>query len=291
MADLARRGAADRAVELFVRRPRWDDESPCWRALADLANRLDELERKTYGKASRRAPKRVALPDLSDYHMRNGFKFVPAGRAAPALWEGRCVLRAEEIGSAHFVPKALFAVSGGAKVILMSQSVLFSNGSVQLGRVSDSLVVCDGDCTVGIVSNSLIIARGTVCCRSEIVNSRIITCGDAPEVIPEHLSNSKVVGKEPHPLGFVKFFEPTSVGIRVASADGGARVKEVAKGQRFAAAGLRTDDLVTAVNGTAVTDAETFRRLLRAGLAGEDEMVLKVSRADKFLEVRVPSKD
>jgi hypothetical protein len=290
VADLAKGGAVDRAVEQFVRRAEWDDESPCWRALADLAGKLDDRERQTYGKASRRADERFRSVDISDID-RLRIKFIHRGRAAPRLWERRVVLREEEI-EASVVGDALFAVSGNVKIQpLVNHSTIFSSGSVDLFGVVNSLVVCDGDFTARDIVNSLIIARGTIRHLEDVRNSRIITCGEVQDPRFSRLHDSQVVEKEPKPLGFVKFFDPADVGLRVAAADGGARVTEAARGQRFAA-GLRADDLITAVNGKAVKDAEAFRRLLRTRLAVPDEeMVFTVRRAGKALEVRVPGKE
>ena len=140
------------------------------------------------------------------------------------------------------------------------------------------------------VYNSLVIARGTVRCGG-IHNSRVISGGEVQLSRSAKVLDSKVVEKETKPLGFVTFFDPADVGIKVDSADGGVRVKEAEKGKPFAAAGLRADDLVTALDGEAVKDAESFRRLLRAKLAVEGTTTFKVRRGDKAVEVAVPHKD
>ncbi|HKI30856.1 MAG TPA: PDZ domain-containing protein [Gemmataceae bacterium] len=97
--------------------------------------------------------------------------------------------------------------------------------------------------------------------------------------------------KEAKPLGFVTFFDPAVVGIKVATAEGGVRVKEAEKGKLFAIAGLGADDLVTAIDSTAVKDAAAFCRLLRAKLAVDGEMVFKVRRGDKVSDIAVKHKE
>jgi len=77
------------------------------------------------------------------------------------------------------------------------------------------------------------------------------------------------------------------VGIKVATAGGALRVKEAEKGKPFAVAGIRADDIVAAIDGTAVKYAEAFRRLLRAKLAVEGEMIFQVRRGEEVLDIPV----
>ena len=61
-ADLAKHGEVDQAIERFVRRDEWEDEAACWKVLAELEDKLADLERQAYGKASRRpADRRVKV--------------------------------------------------------------------------------------------------------------------------------------------------------------------------------------------------------------------------------------
>src|SRR5262249_22526409 len=131
------------------------------------------------------------------------------------------------------------------------------------------------------------------CCKdtTDVTNSHIISCGEVQLARTHDVLDSKVAEKESNPLGFVTFFDPSKGGIKVEKADGGVRVKEAEKGKPFAAAGLRADDLITALDGEAVKDAEQFRRLLRAKFAVEGETVFKVRRSDKVLEVPVKHND
>jgi hypothetical protein len=187
---------------------------------------------------------------------------------------------------------SLFAVSGGVKVDSVTKSVIFAGGSVDISNTFESLIVCDGDFTVRTdIGRSFIVARGIIRCGGGVRASRLVSCGDVQLTRPQRVFDSKVVEKEPKPLGFVKFFDPADVGIKVEKADGGVRVKEAAKGKMFAEAGLRADDVVTAVDGEAVKDAEQFRRVLRAKLALEGKNVFKVRRGDKALDIPVAHKD
>jgi predicted metalloprotease with PDZ domain len=61
------------------------------------------------------------------------------------------------------------------------------------------------------------------------------------------------------------FFEPgrAIIGVQVESAAGGARVREVSPGGPAAEAGIRTGDVIVAVNGTAISGAEPARQVMR----------------------------
>jgi hypothetical protein len=292
-ADLAKGGAVDRAVEKFVRRDRWEDEAAGWQVLADLEDKLADLERKAYGKSEwphgdrRRKFNPSNLTRLAD---AAGLPSPGTGRGAPHLWEMHAVLRAEEIQKG-LLNDFLIALSGGAAIPSeLFNSSIFACGSITSSGVSDSLFVCDGDITLtGSIRRSLVIARGTISCEGRVDSSRLISCGEVRLKYPKIVTDSKIVEKESKPLGFVKFFDTADVGITVETAEVGARVKSAEKGKPFAASGVRANDLITEVNGQAVKDAESFRRLLRAGLAVDGETVLKVRRDKQVSEVRVPA--
>ena len=81
------------------------------------------------------------------------------------------------------------------------------------------------------------------------------------------------------------------LGIEVAANARGVRVQTVTEGKRFAAAGLKADDVLLAIDGTDVTSTEQFRRLLRRKLALEKDTTFKLLRGEKTIEVRIPMKD
>jgi hypothetical protein len=293
LAGAAERGAVDQAVERFVRRARWDDEASCWRVMAGLADKLTDLERETYKKASLPAYDKITERELPIRLKSFRLKTTGARGDSPTFWEHRIVLRAEEVLNGNSIQSCLFAVSGSAKMDNIISTVLFTGGSVDFaGHVARSLIVCDGDFTAqSDISYCLIIARGTIRCDGDVRDSRLISCGKIDLKQPARVYDSKVLEKEAKPLGLITFFDPADVGIKVESAEGGVRVKEAEKGKPFAAAGLRADDLVTALDGEAVKDAESFRRLLRAKLAVEGTTTFTVRRGDKTVEVAVTHKD
>jgi len=291
LAELAKHGAVDRAVEQLVRGEKGDDADGCWQVMADLAGKLTDLERKCYGEASWPAGYIVKSDNFNKLAVSLQLKIVGARADPPELRNGLIVLRAEEIEASHLY-HCLFAVSGCIKARKVSQSVLFSGGSTSISGAYKALIVCDGDFTAGSgVIDSLIIARGTITCETEVVNSRLISGGEVRLIRAKTISGSKVVERQAKPLGLVKFFDPAEVGLKVESGEDRIRVKEATKGQRFATAGLRPDDVIAAIDGTPVKDVEAFRRLLRAKLAVEGEMVFQVRRGEKVVEIPVKHRD
>jgi hypothetical protein len=294
LADLLKRGAIDQAVEKFVRREKWDDEMTCWQLFAELAGKLTDREREAYGKASLPNEDFVPARDFSRYAAKQGHRFEIIAARHPTLEQmndvGRA-MRVEEIVGGPPINMHLITSAGDVKAANASFSVIFAGGSVECSSIFRSLVVCDGYVEAASITDSLIIARGTVVCRSSADSSRIISCGSVAFVKPDRVTESKVLRKQRKPLDFVTFFDPADVGIKVGAAEGGVRVKEAEKGKLFATAGLRADDLVTALDGEAVKDAESFRRLLRAKLAVEGTTTFQVRRGEKAVEVAVPHKD
>jgi hypothetical protein len=297
LADLAKHGAVDQAIEKFVRRDKWDDETACWQVMAKLGGKLTDLERQAYGKASLRESQAAPIRDFRRYVAAHGgesreFKIITARRPSADQVGGTCVIRAEEIPRGNSVAGSLITSCGGVKLGDVMQSVIFAGGSVDVSGAHDSLIVCDGDFTAGVgLLRVLVIARGTVRCPSIVEESRIIAGGGVQYAARSEVLNTKVKEKETNPLGFIKFFDPAEVGIKVESAEGGVRVREAAKDKPFATAGLRAGDLVTALDGAAVKDAEGFRRLLRAKVAVEGTTTFHVRRDQKTLEIPVTHKD
>jgi hypothetical protein len=298
LAALAKDGQVDLAVEKLVRHKEWDDEDAALQVLAELAGRLTDLEQKEFGvvslQPSPQPGSEMPIRDFRRYREKMQPKLLTAPRISPRdRLEHVMVLRAEEIQADGHLFDSLVVCSGRVRGRMLARTVLFAGDSVE-ADVLNSVIVCDGDFTLrgDLLAGGLIIARGDVHCSSNVIGSRIIAGGRVYLKGGGQLSSkSKVKENEPNPLGFVTFFDPAKVGIKVEKADGGLRVKEAAKDKPFARAGLHADDLLTAVDGETVKDPEVFRRLLRAKLAVEGEMVLKVRRGEQTLEVRVPCKD
>src|SRR5262249_35184595 len=96
----------------------------------------------------------------------------------------------------------------------------------------------------------------------------------------------EVQEKVPRPLGYVTFFELSTVGVEVKEADGVVKVTAVEEGKPFAKARVKAGDVITAVNGKKPESAESLRRLLRDALAVGDATVT-LRRGDKTETVTV----
>jgi hypothetical protein len=293
LVDLAKCGAIDQLVERLVRQKQADDAGTQWQVISDFAAKLTDLEEKTYGRVSLRQLDPVDAENFRRMPWGRAFLNVTPRGASPKLWNGRIVMRAEEIPWVSGIHTFRVAVSGNAKLAEVVGSVVFAGGSVEVrGGLGYSIILCDGDFRGDArLKNSLVIARGTIWCGEVVENSCLISCGKIAFRHPENVYETKVAENQATPLGFVKFFDAADVGIKAEGSDARVRVKEATKGKRFAAAGIQADDLVTAINGEKVNDYEGFRRLLRAKLAVEEDMVLKVRRSDQTLELRVSGKD
>jgi hypothetical protein len=89
----------------------------------------------------------------------------------------------------------------------------------------------------------------------------------------------------------VRFFDPSQLGIETAEAKGGVLVKKVLDGKPFAAAGVKLNDVVTALDGVAVDSPESFRKLLRGKRALGVDCVIQLRRDDSTKELRLRLQD
>jgi hypothetical protein len=305
LAKHAKDGEIDRAVELLVWRPKWDDDNACWQVLTRLAAELIERGRKEFGGTAVLQPDRV-LPagDFGRFVKDVRPIFLSGPRVHPG--KQRRIMKGDYNPNEGFVLRGkdlvidggdnvggLLASAGSVHAILLRSSVIYASGPVEISEVRNSLLVCDGDLRVNSISYSLVIARGDIhCSNSGAVgsNSLVITSGRL------HLGRfakvdkgAKVLERQATPLGFVKFFDPDREGIEVEAAKDGVRVKVAAEGKAFAKAGLRAGDVITAVDKEATADPEAFRRQLRSALAREEGPTLRILRAGKAVELKIPA--
>jgi hypothetical protein len=182
-------------------------------------------------------------------------------------------------------------------------SLVLATGDVTSGdEISNTVIICDGDVRVqGNVRTSLIVARGSISIKGTAHSSTLISGGTVTITIPpepirrvadpqfqKELDTRKVIIEEKvsKPLGYITFFELSTVGVEVKVADKAVTVAKVAEGQPFAKAGVKAGDVVSAVNGKKPDSAESLRRLLRDALALGDATVT-LQRGDKSETVKV----
>ena len=101
----------------------------------------------------------------------------------------------------------------------------------------------------------------------------------------------KVKEKEADPLCFVKFFDPSRVGVTVEAAAAGVKVTKAEEGKSFARAGLKVIDVIVGLDGKEANTPETFRRLLRTKLAEGGRRIVKVRRQGRAVEIPITCAD
>jgi hypothetical protein len=178
----------------------------------------------------------------------------------------------------------------------MTSSVIVAGGDVKVSFAISTVIVCDGDVEFDEgVGRSLIIARG------KVTSPRLpLMCVVRSEDFLLRPDGKKVVLKDgvPDPFRFVKFFEPSDVGLTVAEQDAqgkaardGVCVREVRKGTPFSPA-LQAGDVITALDGIKAGSKEVFRKLLRRQLArGGPRMTFTIVRSGQTVSVPVSVKD
>ncbi len=128
-----------------------------------------------------------------------------------------------------------------------------------------------------------LIAGGTVTYQEAC---RQLPQGGEP-VLQKEPENHRVEDEEHRkPLGYITFFELSTVGIEAKAAGKAVQITAVADDKPFAAAGVKVGDVVTAVNGKTPDSPESLRRLLRDALAIGDATV-QIRRGDKTATVKV----
>ncbi|MCI0701199.1 MAG: PDZ domain-containing protein, partial [Planctomycetia bacterium] len=172
----------------------------------------------------------------------------------------------------------------------IQHSVVFANGDVTARTVMISVVVvCDGDVAIAeeYISRSLIVARGNI--TAKWAGKIVLMAGGKIEVENKDdikgKNNNIVLENKPNMLG-ITFFELSTVGLEVKTADKLVQVKAVTAGKPCEKAGVKVGDAILEVNGKKPTDAESLRRLLRDNLAIGDATV-KLKRADKTETLKV----
>jgi hypothetical protein len=180
-------------------------------------------------------------------------------------------------------------VSAGSSI---SGSGVFANGHVKSkGEILRCLIISDGDVVAALtIRDTMIIARGNI----EFGHARDATLIAGGKVIPpphypagaEKSLNVNIQENVTKPLGFITFFELSTVGVEVTVADKAVKVAAIEKGKPFDHAGVWVGDIIAEVNGKKPNSAESLRRLLRDALAIDDATV-KLQRRDKTETVKV----
>lgn len=307
LVTAARRGEIDQMIEHLARR---DMDRMDWEIIFQFRARLLAFEKNAYGRVKYpdpRWPSPAFDPNQWLVHAVPLNIPVYTWQKVPFDRWKWFMVHADKIKGAKLTNPAV--CSGSVDDSDICDRFLAANGSVMLRETRYSLVICDGDAKLSGASASFVIARGAIVVRGFVASSTLIsatrielnsTAQNCALVStgpirthpnPNYVKDCTIHAKKANALGFVKFFETAEAGVEVAAAEGAVRVLKVHAGKRFARAGLRSGDIVLSVGGTAADSPESFRRLLRKHLAGEDDFALRVRRHGQTVEVAVACKE
>jgi S1-C subfamily serine protease len=105
---------------------------------------------------------------------------------------------------------------------------------------------------------------------------------------PVSIPHGGRIAKDAASHKLVRFFDVKRLGVEVAPDDAGVRVKAAPHGGCFSRGGVRPGDVVTAVAGEKVADAEALRRLLRPHAAEQASVAVTLLRDGKRVVANVP---
>jgi hypothetical protein len=296
---LVKEGRIDQAVERLVLMKKSDDEEPYWDPLMRFAARLDEAERRAFGKIT-------VLKTHPLYRLRpvGEFRGYPKDFPLKVLHFPKAgltdtlsrLIRGENVSVEGDTAYCLVAASGAVSAVNLSFSVVFSNGDVKVDKLHSSIIVCDGNVEARtVIGNSLVIARGKVT-LPRTTGGSVVMALQVKSPANAEIGSSSIDTGNSNPLGVVKFFDPKEVGLVVTRrpydsekrlVPEGLLVTEVAKDKPFASA-IRWGDVIHAIDGLKASTPEDFRKLLRKRLAQEElTITFTVERSGTTLEVPV----
>jgi hypothetical protein len=177
---------------------------------------------------------------------------------------------------------------------VIHEALILATGDVTCGgSLQNAVVICDGDVVVtGRGGYCLIIARGKITIDEvsacHLVAGKTVTIAKPidPDDAKDKEIRVEIDQNATKPLGYITFFELSTVGVEVKAEKDIVQVSSVAKDKAFAKAGIQVGDTILSVEGKRPDSAESLRRLLRDALAIGDA-TLSFKRDDKTLTVKV----
>src|SRR5262249_43530195 len=136
-------GEIDSAIEEFVRPDAWDDDIAAWQLMAEMAGKICDLEKKTYGKGT--MPKDWTSPAYDFRRFASGkfdfaLKFVSERcPSTKSLDPGqRLAVRAQQVDSEVGASYSFYVISGRVRELSVTKSIIFSGSSIKLQTAADS---------------------------------------------------------------------------------------------------------------------------------------------------------
>jgi len=165
-----------------------------------------------------------------------------------------------------------------------------------------TVIAVDGDVRAFSCDHAVIVARNNVRiehAESRRLQSHIYAGGHVEfdsfthknERVPFDARTSVLEGSEikegvRRPLDFVRFFETSDVGVEASASEKSVKVEKLTASSPLSKGGLKVGDMVFAIDGNKIPDADTFRRQLRRAYVSQ-EGIFSVRRDGKELEITV----
>jgi hypothetical protein len=196
-----------------------------------------------------------------------------------AGWATAEPIRSSENEDRNILFSGLAFVSGELQIRdSASDSILFGTSNVKITQGKRLLIVADGDVVINRADEVIVVARGDVTLGVSNGNyDYCVSAGQrikvrAPEIDGIRLrsgSNDLLLRGPPKgawdetSIKRIRFFELSDIGLEVKSTSGQLLVTGIEANSPMAKAGVKVGDVIVAISGNSVTDAESFRRQLR----------------------------
>lgn len=317
---LAKEGRFEEMVERLIFWKDWDQGKEGDKALAELAARTFEWEQRHFANlesmwpnfklGTQRSKPRSQRKKYSLKELREP----PSVEDVAEIWTEYKKVRSRNIIATgeHGAPNAntVYIASGDVCVPSLQNGFIFAGGNVEVYRAHNTVIFCAGDFKNNCKGKSwltscLIIANGEVTCSSDVMGCTILT--GRSFLLPKGAKiDYSAILKTNTPQSFVKFFAPETMGLTVLQSyrdnkivdvwgipftGEGVWIKEVRADSPFAA-GLRAEDVITALDEIKVRTTERFRKVLCRKLAeGGPRITFTIHRKGKTLDVPIAVKD
>jgi PDZ domain len=288
----ADRGEFDRFLEAVLGWPAAPDDGLLWQAVYANADRLAGSVGKK-SQALQNDPWRGvpgAVNHFRDFRQILRPTFHSIKDTLEAKKELTTIVARSAGVSAEFIRSSILASSGPVEVkTSLGGCIVFCDGNLRVGsEISHCVIFCDGEVAAERITRSVIFAHGNVAVqRGTVDQSAIVTSGEVVSKWRKRFLESTIREGEWIQANFVNYFQPGRLGLDASPVEGGMRLGSLYGKNPFYIAGLRSGDVIVAVDGAPTQTAETFRKqLLRASV--RDRTVLTVRRSNETLQLNVP---
>jgi hypothetical protein len=293
LAALGKNGEVDQLIEQAVEHESGEKDVAWGQPVLDCLSKIVEagnIEKRVFNTKDYGISDVMAVRSFERYLRTTNPEVLSTGKLQGRPQTGY-VIRTRQIHFSESCFTSLVLCTGPADLEETSSvgySVILGGDNVQINDGISSILICDGSFKAAQrLRGCLVVARGTV--QFEDAKHSVIVSGSTvhSKYALREADEVSITENEPHPFGFVKWFEPENVGLAMRQVDGSWRIAEGAGSKVLTQSGLRPEDMILAVDDTEIKTAEAYRRLVRRKLAEGKDMVFHVRRLNKPLEITV----